>query len=395
MLKKSLTELLFKGFSIQRWNDKLRPIELIETDKHSHKMMIAYCLAKYEEQEGLKVDWLNIIKGGIYEYLRRIIISDIQQPVYREIEKNSELVSKLNKWVWHEIQSKIGNNTVREEMEEYLLGEDFMTDDSKNILQAAHIYASYWEFNIIKNLNVQDYQIDNIASSFKTKLNECESLSGIFRLNQNHGIKNFIDLCGQMRYQIRWGQLPRIPRTSVLGHVMLVASLSFMLTNEIDNPAPKRIYNNFFGALFHDLPEAVTRDIISPLKKKVPGMGKEISRIEDYLMNKEVIPHLEPSWIDEINMFTKDEFKSKINGNQITTSNEINKKYNSNEFNPYDGELIKAADELAAFLEVWSSIRHGIKSNEMEEAMWDIRYRYIYDGNDIAGIPLNELYEDF
>ena len=88
MIKKSLIDLLFKGFSIVRWNDKLRPIDLIQIDKHSHKMMIAYCLAKYEEAAGKEFVWNDIIKGGIYELIRRNVISDIQSPVFKEISKN-------------------------------------------------------------------------------------------------------------------------------------------------------------------------------------------------------------------------------------------------------------------------------------------------------------------
>ncbi|MGZ7169402.1 MAG: HD domain-containing protein [Halobacteriota archaeon] len=29
----------------------------------------------------------------------------------------------------------------------------------------------------------------------------------------------------------------------------------------------RRRFHNFFGGLFHDLPEALTRDIISPVKR--------------------------------------------------------------------------------------------------------------------------------
>ncbi|MCX6148051.1 MAG: hydrolase, partial [Candidatus Kapabacteria bacterium] len=96
MIKKSLIEILFKAFSIERWNDKLRPIDLTQMDKHAHKMIIAYCLGKYEEEAGVDFVWGDIIKGGIYELIRRSVISDIQSPVYREISKNKPLLAKLN-----------------------------------------------------------------------------------------------------------------------------------------------------------------------------------------------------------------------------------------------------------------------------------------------------------
>jgi len=41
---------LFSAASMQRWNDKMRPVDLSELDKQSHKMIIAYLLGKLEEE---------------------------------------------------------------------------------------------------------------------------------------------------------------------------------------------------------------------------------------------------------------------------------------------------------------------------------------------------------
>ncbi len=77
--------------------------------------------------------------------------------------------------------------------------------------------------------------------------------------------RSFVDLCGRLRFQVRWGQLYRVPRTSVLGHMLIVAILSYLFSLEID-ACPKRGTNNYFTGLFHDLPEVLTKDIISPVK---------------------------------------------------------------------------------------------------------------------------------
>ena len=41
MIRKSLLLKIFDAAYMQRWNDKIRPIELIELDKQAHKMVIA------------------------------------------------------------------------------------------------------------------------------------------------------------------------------------------------------------------------------------------------------------------------------------------------------------------------------------------------------------------
>ena len=68
------------------------------------------------------------------------------------------------------------------------------------------------------------------------------------------------------------GSKQRIPETSVAGHMLIVALLTYLLSLQM-NPCQKRKYNNFFAGLFHDMPEVLTRDIISPVKNSIDGLG--------------------------------------------------------------------------------------------------------------------------
>ncbi|GAH00201.1 unnamed protein product, partial [marine sediment metagenome] len=121
MLKISLILKIFDAFSIQRWNDKMRPVELTEMDKHAHKMVIAYCLARYEEDKGEIIHWSNLIKGGIFELLRRIVISDIKSPVYDTIRtEHEEVFLELNKWVYKELKPIIESSDIKKELKAYL-----------------------------------------------------------------------------------------------------------------------------------------------------------------------------------------------------------------------------------------------------------------------------------
>ena len=49
MIRKALLLKIFDAAYMQRWNDKIRPVDLIELDKQAHKMVIAYFLGKFEE----------------------------------------------------------------------------------------------------------------------------------------------------------------------------------------------------------------------------------------------------------------------------------------------------------------------------------------------------------
>lgn len=370
---------LFRGFTVHRWNDKIRPVDLIEIDKHAHKMFIAYCLGKFEEDAGNQVDWSNIIKHGIFELLRRIVISDIKSPIYYLIkQENKKIFNKLNNWVFEQIAIKINNSQVQQEFYDYLFEKAEIEHTSQKILDASHKYASYWEFLIIKNANPFGYQIIDIERSLLNDLNNFMELVGLREIITRQKISDFVDLFGQLRFQTRWSQIPRVPKTSVLGHSMLVATLSYFFSLE-NNACPKRIYNNFFGGLLHDLTEAVTRDIISPVKESSEEFNKLILEIGNELAEKEIFPLAKKHWVDELKYFIIDEFKNKIKTDTHHTklkTEDINEFYNEDKFSPYDGSLIKAADQLAAFLEAWNSTKFGIKSEEFVLAMEQISSKY-------------------
>jgi putative hydrolase of HD superfamily len=108
-------------------------------------------------------------------------------------------------------------------------------------------------------------------------------------------------------------------------------------------------------------------------------------------------PKLIPeAWQPEMRMFTEDEFASKvtIEGKlQSTTSDTITASYNEDRYNPVDGELVKAADELAAFMEAYLALENGISNPQLQKAVQEKRLSY--RNKTIAGVNLGKLYEEF
>ncbi len=395
MVRRALIATLFKGFFIQRWNDKIRPVVLTEIDKNAHKMVIAYCLAKYEEKNQ-EVNWHNIIKGGIFEFLRRVVISDIKSPIYRSIKSDyPKEFEKLNEWVFSNLKHALDEGEFKKELHQYLLSDNLIDSHSSRILEAAHILASYWEFRIIKQTSPEGYQIKEIEDLMLKNIGEYLDLEGIKRIITKQMPNDFIDLVGQLRFQIRWSQTPRIPETSVLGHSMFVAILAYLFSREI-NACNRRLINNFFGGLFHDLPEALTRDIISPVKTATPELPNIIKKLELDLAEKELYKTIEPDWKKEIQYYIIEDDKNKITKDNKTvyvSSEDIQSQYNNDTYNPIDGELVKAADHLAAFVEARVAQDAGISSKELEEGLHKLNEDY--KGKIIAGIDIGAIYADF
>jgi len=396
MIRKPLLEKLFDAAFIQRWNDKVRPVEFTELDKQAHKMVIAYVLGKFEEKK-IGFNWIEIIEGGIFELLQRVVLTDLKPPIFHKIKADAEKYKRLNTWVYNELHKIIlplGNDFC-DRFQAYFLTPE--TSINRQILNAAHFYATKWEFDIIEKANPNSYDIDDIREDLRRKQAEYQNLEGIKQLEKDKKLARFINLCGELRFQIRWANLHRIPKTSVMGHMLFVGIVAYLFSLEL-NASPRRCSNNYFTGLFHDLPEVLTRDIISPVKRSVAGLSELIKEYESELMEKEVYSLIPPDWHQEMKIFTEHEFDDLafIDGKTVSVDCEaINALYNQDQFNPRDGSLVEAADKLAAFIEALVAIRNGSASQDLKDAKKNIKYKYQSEIKKIGGIDFGKLYFDF
>ncbi len=366
MINRSLISTMYETASIQRWNDHIRPATgFSELDKQAHKMFYAYILTKCEGEE--KVDMQKLIEGGIAEFFQRTILTDIKPPIYHKLMKEKGI--QINDWVIEQLRpcmEGIGGGFF-ERLEMYLRDDNYACLEKK-ILKAAHYLASNWEFNIIYPMNKSTYDIEKVKSEIYDNLKSCNTFDGFTKFKRDAFLQDFLSLIGKLRYQQRWAKAVRMPQTYVMGHMLVVAILSYFMTLELEKPCKTRLVNNFFSGLFHDLPEALTRDIVSPIKKSVEGLEEILAEIESEQMHKVVFPMLPKEWHEQIEYFTKNEFDSKVivSGNiESVTSDEINEKYNDDFFNPIDGQIIRGCDHLSAFVEAYLSISYGINSEHM------------------------------
>jgi len=177
--------------------------------------------------------------------------------------------------------------------------------------------------------------------------------------------------------------------------MLIVAVLSYLFSLQI-SACNKRCINNYFTGLFHDLPEVLTRDIISPVKSSFEGFEDLIKKYEKEQMEKEVYELIPEGWHSEMRMFTESEFTSIISLNNTIknkTSDEITRKFNKDEYSPRDGEIVKATDHLAAFIEAYLGRENGNKSNELAESKSFLKDKYKHSV--IAGVKFGEIYADF
>ncbi|MBN2072620.1 MAG: HD domain-containing protein [Actinobacteria bacterium] len=375
MIDKSLLLKIYEAASMQRWNDQIRTIELTELDKQAHKMIVSYILGRCEEDihaEENGIDWISVIENGFSGFLKRIILTDLKPPLIYRIKEDRDRYSELNSWVFGKVRPLIGSmgNDFTGRFREHILKES-ETLEAK-IVNAAHFYVTKWEFDIISSANPRVYLVEEIRESIELEQKKYLDLDCMKHFLADKKLLDFADIAGQLRFQQRWSHLYRIPRTSVLGHMLIVAMFSYLFSYEA-GPERKICINNYLTGLFHDLPEVLTRDIINPVKKSVEGLDDLIKEYESQEMEKKIYKLIPPGWHGQVRMYTEDEF-SDIPGVR-------------------DGRLVKAADDLAAFIEADLALKNGITNENLVFAKDNLREKY--RDMKISGIDFGEIYGSF
>lgn len=391
-IRKSLLQFIFSGVSMKRWNDKLRPTELVEVDKQAHKMIAAWVLLIQNSKNLSQNEQLQltdeVIFGGIADYLYRLVITDIKPPIFYKIKSNLPEYRRLTQWVLDSLVPLL--QPLGQEFWKRL--EDYFsrprTTLSTNILAAAHTYASRWEFLLLQGMPYYDEEMAEIKTSFERSAEQYSYLIGMPEISAGSKttLGRFVHLCGQLRFQKRWSQTPRIPETSVLGHMFLVACYAWFFGLSLGY-CRAGMCNNFFTGLFHDIPELLTRDIISPVKSSSPELQELVRRYEEQEMKEKILNPLRNEkyfeLVDKMEYFlglkTGSEFDTVICKNkqiEHISRHDLQQQYNFDEYNPKDGEMVKVCDNLAAFIEAYAATSNGISNMHLYQAQWRIREQY-------------------
>jgi len=419
MVTYALAAKLFESFSILRWNDRLRPIELLEIDHNALKSMLTYFLGKTSEQQQ-KIDWRRIVDVNVMDLLSKISTSDIQSAV-RDRLKNEQAFKTFIIKDWEKPSLRLdkfisNRKSVLDLLKNYIEGKKNDSAEYK-ILRFSHKYTTFREFKSIKKFSLTDDDITEIGHDIDKDVTDAihtsfrEEANSLRNEKPSMWLPSIIGIIARLQYQVRWSQTPRIPSTSVLGHSMYCAVLAYFLSIEakLDDD---RIVNNFYAALFHDLPEALSRDIISPVKKADKAIEELIAIIEKDLCEEKVFKQIPdklmqhfrfitgqicPSGsynlcseqLEDIHGFDLDmqrddflkrgEFSNRI---QLTNGKYIIIPWGDDNKSPYketmdgfkresgiDGKLLKMCDNIAAFMEARMSLQHGIRSPHLDNGI--------------------------
>ena len=435
MLQRATLKRLFEGYFILRWNDKIHPIPLVEMDRHGHRMMVAFLMGRMEERRGRDVDWTYLLAGGTFHLLRKIVFSDLKPAVSSRLYKNNpEVLSRMNRHVLDQVAAWVDPQTAR-------LLRDFLHQDPEvsypstvrertfRLLRSASKFVTLREFELLKKVNPDTEEMHVIEREIHAELHRFSDIPALHAFLLSRPMARFNHVLEKLRYQRRWSQTYKMPPTSVMGHSVYVATLTWFFLNHIfhakgilypmDRP-PAVVATTYFAALFHDLAEAVTRDIVRPVKEwfvrvlrehqGVEALGQQdqesydaIKAIEADLLQEalsllaeEGYPELETL----LRYFSLEEFANKrftVNGDmEVGVEDEVLLS-SPPEVWPVWGRLVELADNLAAFVEAQQSVEMGIRPESLVRALESIREMLLDQARSGAlvfgGVDLGELVE--
>ncbi|MDD4244787.1 MAG: HD domain-containing protein [Candidatus Methanomethylophilaceae archaeon] len=368
-LSMNLIFRFFDSANMHRWNDHLRPMDLTELDKQAHKVAIAWYIGKKEEDSGANVDWTKIIEYCMFSFIQRTALTDLKPEIFHKIKK--ERSDEITEYVLSEFDNTVPDmeSGFRRRFESYIRSDRRGLEES--IIRGAHYLATKWEFDLISDMNKAFVGIDKTREAIRSEVEMHKELVGVRDILLGGLARDFTNMIGQLRFQQRWTRTPRVPQTTVLGHSLMVSNMTYL--HDLDRGVgSKQKYNDYFTALFHDLPEVLTKDVISPVKTNVSGLAELLNEYEMDSVRSEIMPLLPEEWRDEFKFMIFEPFQFKddpVHG-------------------MVDGPTIKLFDVMGAYMEAYVSCRYGISSSSLRVGGEDLRMRLMREGEPVGAAQL-------
>jgi putative hydrolase of HD superfamily len=179
------------------------------------------------------------------------------------------------------------------------------------IILSAKKFAWYQECVI--NSRVFLYAYDVAMEQIKEYLEEHKNnLYSLRELLKNDNYKNYLSHIRRLSHSMRWSWKQRKYPISVMAHLTIVTFISYIMWSlENQNWEDYDVYNLMVKWAYHDIPEAITWDIITPIKKSVKWFREVLEKVEEKMMNDYFFIYVWNEYKQEIKQCMLDPFSWK------------------------------------------------------------------------------------
>ncbi len=263
-----LIESILSGLSIFRWNTFPRLRDISSLDHLTFVAHIAVLLASVqEEKNGIQYDIPLLIRKILFSGFFTFIYSDISSDVKDRL-RNSDprLYGSLEDSLFEQIRSWNLDIVIMSDIDATRV-----KTSEDDLIAFAKLWASYYE--VYNNSLVYP---DAYAKVIRNMMKRAENPKFIpflefldFDPHNQSDLERYLLVIHRLASSFRWNRSVRKYPVSVLSHTYLITFFTYLIARE-HGFDEETLTDMLLTALYHDIPEAITGDIITPTKKAVP-----------------------------------------------------------------------------------------------------------------------------
>ena len=299
MIWNILKLMLTRWLSMKRWNNFPRIEDVSHLDNVWFVMHVALFLAYLEEKEGNKIDREFLLKRIICNSLSGLILSDISS-------WTRDYILKIDNKVFNKIENKAFEFILWQDAPEFIKNDirEVLNNNSKtlelSIIEASKKYAWYMECKINEKVfwDIFEVPLNQINLNLDEKRKDLVSLDILLK---NDNYKKYLTHIRRLSHSMRWNQNKRIFPISVMSHLVVITFISYIIW-EIENNkwANYDIEELMLRSVYHDIPEAITWDIITPTKKAVEWFEEVLEQVEIKMMDDYIFSYVDTDYKEQV-----------------------------------------------------------------------------------------------
>ena len=306
-MKDTLVDAITSLFTIQRWNFLPRIETWVEAENVAYSTHIGFALLCDTIKDTSKFQKLafDYIAYETLKPLTKHFLSDVS---YRSKSALENLLKESNLEKWEKKVERITENKIpplfprmiRPRIRQYIVKSDEIKiqDLCKYVQRKTALQECERNFTVYDEY--YDKYIEEIRGNIKKFCKESpwmKKLNNAFeRYNKRidtrdrdvNKLPGYFGVIRNLKYLRRWNRINRSIETTVLAHTYVVTLLALLFTwmHEDKFKSDSSKIKPLQRALFHDVPEALTGDIITPVKDIIKSEYPENKDLWNELENK-------------------------------------------------------------------------------------------------------------
>ena len=376
----NILRLMFhKGLSIKRWNNFPRVVDTTHMDNLWMTLHVALFLAYHEERlSWKKLDKLFLMKYTLFESFNDLILSDIYAGTKINLQKQEEVL-------YHELQN-ITHSYIHNFPGKVILKNDYLRtvkDEAHETEKALYLASKkyVWLLEATPNAKIFPDAYAKVIGHMKKYLAEAsEDLKSLEFLRYDKNSQKYLLQLQRLCFCMRWNRYRRLFPISVMAHQAVVMYLSYCIAIQEKLPK-KQVEDMMLKAIYHDVPEIITGDVVSPTKTAVDGLKEVLGRVEEQMVEEDLFVYLDQDYENFVSPYILDPF-SWENGKKVKYCDILSayieslceKDYGNTIFFPIEEKVASWCDKIDS--EAVKYIREEIEqhfSEEKEDLVWEYK----------------------